>query len=221
MSLYVRPKILFTLLLCTHLGSIYTEKVHNKTSILTHIKQIAKNIIANAKEVVTSQAKNPASFQDQVKFHIKGILISYLASFTKILGHELGHALMAKLLFKAPIRIVIGSNSFFIPRVPEPLPTSAITFGGFLLGGSTLVDNVYLTTATPIQKIVFFAAGPIAELITAWIINKNIPRICKNIKLVGIYYSGILNFIPIKFNDMIATDGYQIMVEARKIIQSC
>lgn len=136
---------------------------------------------------------------------------TYLYLLTVTTGHELGHALTAKLLFKAPIRIQIGTNLTNDTSYPE----KGISFGGVIPIGFTYIKEKHLSKVSTMQKLLFYIAGPIGGLMTGYVLNKclrsHIPFTYKE------SLSLLADLIPFNFFGF-KSDGYRIIEDIYHVL---
>lgn len=102
-----------------------------------------------------------------------GIALNYVVQIGATVVHELGHALTAKWLWGAPIKVVIGGepgDKGYDQAIKSP---RSITFVGFKGGGGTHIDDLSeRSKKEPMKAAAICAAGPLATLISAPLFGK-------------------------------------------------
>lgn len=102
--------------------------------------------------------------------------------------HELGHAIVAKILYGCPINITMGASPS-TPRKP------CLRIGGFKLGGfnpATAYASVKFTDNSPLKEAAVCIAGPVCGAISSFFTyyllrnNGNHP-LCKGVALYGLF----------------------------------
>lgn len=162
-------------------------------------------ILSGLLATCTIPSAHTRNIENVIIDRIKADIAEYLRILTIITGHELGHALTAKLLFKAPIRIQIGTNL----RVDNTsYPKKGIVFGGVIPMGFTYVKEKHFSKTSLMQKILFYAAGPIAGLITGYVLDKCVkPHISITSKESLLLLVDLIPFRLFGFK----SDGYHII----------
>lgn len=185
-------KLLFLGLIFTSLN-IFSAKVALSSSVELVESSQNKPGLGCLALVKKDQAVYPVLKKEEKKkarSYIKSLAIIYLTMMLETLVHELGHALVGKLLFNYPINITIGSNDISLKdyyRNKPGIRIVGLSWGGFThlpinntisslirnYSGDILIHHV---KSFVYKQIAIVAAGPIAEIIFHIILKKFISK---------------------------------------------